>query len=49
MMQAAVRTKDAVQHVVQAERSQKSAQRRWCFLLCIAFVVVLILLLVLLA
>ena len=46
---ASDRTRDAATHVVHAERSQRSAQKKWCFLMALAAAVVFVLLLVLLA
>jgi syntaxin 7 len=46
---AAERTADATVQIGHAERSQRSARNKWCFLLVITFVVLLILILIILA
>lgn len=46
---AAERTADATVQIGHAERSQRSARNKWCFLMVITFVVLLILILIILA
>jgi len=46
---AAERAGDASVQIARAERSQRSARSKWCFLLVIASVVLLILMLIILA
>ena len=46
---AAERTADASVQIARAERSQRSARSKWCFLLVIAMIVVGLLMLIILA
>lgn len=49
LTRASERTADAGVQIARAERSQRAARNRWCFLLVIAAVVLLLLVLIILA